>query len=72
MAVEIDGDAIRLKKEGREKAIQALDEILNSNHPDPGWTPESQSKNAKAGTENKKETKTTGKVGRKRSNLHYA
>jgi hypothetical protein len=69
MAVEIDGDAIRLKKEGREKAVQALDEILNPNHPDPGWTPESQSRSSKAGAENKKETKSTGKVGRKRSNL---
>jgi len=69
MAVEIDGDTIRLKKEGREKAVQALDEILNPNHPDPGWTPESHSRNLKAGTDNKKETKTSGKVGRKRSNV---
>lgn len=69
MAVEIDGDAIRLKKEGREKAVQALNEILDPNHPDPGWTPESQSRNAKSGTDNKKETKATGKVGRKRSNV---
>ena len=38
MAVEIEGDSIRLKKVGREKAIQALNEILDSNHPDPGWT----------------------------------
>jgi hypothetical protein len=68
MAVEIDGDAIRLKKEGREKAIQALDQILNPNHPDPGWTPES-SRTSKAGGENKKETKVAGKVGRKRSNV---
>ena len=36
MAVEIEGDTIRLKKGGREKAIQALNEILDSNHPDPG------------------------------------
>ena len=69
MAVEIDGDTIRLKKEGREKAVQALDEILNPNHPDPGWTPESHSRIPKAGAENKKETKSTGKVGRKRSNV---
>jgi hypothetical protein len=67
--VEIDGDTIRLKKEGREKAVQALDEILNHNHPDPAWTPESVSRNSKAGAENRKETKSTGKVGRKRSNL---
>jgi hypothetical protein len=69
MAVEIDGDTIRLKKEGREKAVQALDEILNPNHPDPGWTPESHARSPKAGAENKKETKSTGKVGRKRSNV---
>jgi hypothetical protein len=69
MAVEIDGDTIRLKKEGREKAVQALDEILNPGHPDPGWTPEGQSRNSRAGGENKKETKATGKVGRKRSNV---
>ena len=68
MAVEIDGDTIRLKKEGREKAVQALDEILDPSHLDPGWTPEGQSRNSRAGGENKKETKTTGKVGRKRSN----
>jgi hypothetical protein len=69
MAVEIDGDMIRLKKEGREKAVQALDEISNPNHPDPGWTPESHSRSPKAGAENKKDTKPTGKVGRKRSNV---
>ncbi len=69
MAVEIDGDTIRLKKEGREKAVQALDEILNPNHPDPGWTPESHTRSPKTGAENKKETKPTGKVGRKRSNV---
>jgi hypothetical protein len=69
MAVEIDGDTIRLKKEGREKAIQALDEILNTNHPDPGWTPESHSRASKGGSENKKDPKVTGKVGRKRSNV---
>jgi hypothetical protein len=69
MAVEIDGDTIRLKKEGREKAVQALDEILNPNHPDPGWTPESHSRIPKTGTDNKKEPKSTGKVGRKRSNV---
>jgi hypothetical protein len=69
MAVEIDGDTIRLKKEGREKAVQALDEVLNPNHPDPGWTPESHARNPKAGGENKKDTKPTGKVGRKRSNV---
>jgi hypothetical protein len=69
MAVEIDGDTIRLKKEGREKAIQTLNEILDPNHPDPGWTPESQSRNPKAGTEGKKEIKSSGKVGRKRSNV---
>jgi hypothetical protein len=69
MAVEIDGDTIRLKKEGREKAIQALSEILDPNHPDPGWTPESHSRNPKAGLENKKESKSIGKVGRKRSNV---
>jgi hypothetical protein len=69
MAVEIDGDTIRLKKEGREKAVQALDEILNSNHPDPGWTPESHSRASKAGGDNKKDAKVAGKVGRKRSNV---
>jgi hypothetical protein len=69
MAVEIDGDTIRLKKEGREKAVQALDEILNPNHPDPGWTPESHSRASKAGAEDKKVAKVTGKVGRKRSNV---
>lgn len=69
MAVEIDGDTIRLKKEGREKAIQTLNEILDSNHPDPGWTPESNSRSPKAGAEGKKETKSTGKAGRKRSNI---
>jgi len=69
MAVEIEGDTIRLKKEGREKAVQALDEILNPNHADPGWTPESASRNAKPGAENKKDSKPTGKVGRKRSNV---
>ena len=69
MAVEIDGDTIRLKKEGREKAVQALDEILNPNHPDPGWTPESYSRASKAGADDKKAAKVTGKVGRKRSNV---
>lgn len=70
MAVEIDGDTIRLKKEGREKAVQALDEILNPNHPDPGWTPEGHTgKPRGTGADNKKETKATGKVGRKRSNV---
>jgi hypothetical protein len=69
MAVEIDGDTIRLKKEGREKAVLALDEILNPNHPDPGWTPESHSRSPKAGAENKKDAKPAGKVGRKRSNV---
>jgi hypothetical protein len=69
MAVEIEGDTIRLKKQGREKAIQALDEILNPNHPDPGWTPESSSRSAKAGAETKKDGKPSGKVGRKRSNV---
>lgn len=67
MAVEIDGDTIRLKKEGREKAVQALDEILNPNHPDPGWTPEAQSRTPRTGADSKKEGKATGKVGRKRS-----
>jgi hypothetical protein len=69
MAVEIDGDTIRLKKEGREKAIQALDEILSQNHPDPGWTPEGHSRNPRTGADSKKEAKATGKVGRKRSNV---
>jgi hypothetical protein len=69
MAVEIDGDTIRLKKEGREKAVLALDEISNPNHPDPGWTPESHSRSPKAGAENKKDTKPGGKAGRKRSNV---
>ncbi len=69
MAVEIDGDTIRLKKEGREKAVQALDEILNPNHPDPGWTPEGQSRSPRTGGDTKKETKASGKVGRKRSNV---
>jgi hypothetical protein len=68
MAVEIDGDTIRLKKEGREKAVSALDEILNPNHPDPGWTPESHSRSPKVGAENKKDSKPSRKVGRKRSN----
>jgi hypothetical protein len=68
MAVEIDGDTIRLKKEGREKAVQALDEILNPNHLDPGWTPEAQSRTSRVGADGKKEGKATGKVGRKRSN----
>jgi hypothetical protein len=67
MAVEIEGDTIRLKKEGREKAVQALDEILDTAHPDAGWTPESQSRTSRSGAE-AKEAKPTGKVGRKRSN----
>jgi hypothetical protein len=67
MAVEIEGDTIRLKKEGREKAVLALDEILDTAHPDVGWTPESQSRTTKSGGD-AKEAKPTGKVGRKRSN----
>jgi hypothetical protein len=67
MAVEVEGDTIRLKKEGREKAVQALDEILDPAHPDAGWTPESQSRTTKSGGD-AKEAKQTGKVGRKRSN----
>jgi hypothetical protein len=66
MAVEIEGDTIRLKKGGREKAIQALNEILDSNHPDPGWTPESRSRTAKNGSD-AKEARPRGQVGRKRS-----
>jgi len=67
MAVEIEGDTIRLKKEGREKAVLALDEILDPAHPDAGWTPESQSRTTRSGGD-AKEAKPTGKVGRKRSN----
>jgi hypothetical protein len=68
MAVEVEEDTIRLKKEGREKAVHALDEILNSAHPDAGWTPESQGRTTRSGGD-AKEAKQTGKVGRKRSNL---
>jgi hypothetical protein len=67
MAVEIEGDTIRLKKEGREKAIHALDEILDPAYPDAGWTPESQGRTTRSGGD-AKEAKQTGKVGRKRSN----
>jgi hypothetical protein len=67
MALEIEGDTIRLKKEGREKAVLALDEILDPAHPDAGWTPESQSRTTRSGGD-AKEAKPTGKVGRKRSN----
>jgi hypothetical protein len=67
MAVEIEGDTIRLKKEGREKAGLALDEILDTAHPDAGWTPESQIRTTRSGGD-AKEAKSTGKVGRKRSN----
>jgi hypothetical protein len=66
MAVEIEGDTIRLKKEGREKAVLALDEILDAALPDVGWTPESQSRATKSGGD-AKDVKPTGKVGRKRS-----
>ncbi len=68
MAVEIDGDNIRLKKAGRERAIQVLNEILDINHADPGWTPESKTKAVKPGRDTK-ETRPTGRVGRKRSQL---
>jgi hypothetical protein len=67
IAVEVEGDTIRLKKEGREKAVQALDEILDTAHPDAGWTPESQGRTTRSGGD-AKEAKPTGKVGRKRSN----
>jgi hypothetical protein len=67
MAVEVEGDTIRLKKEGREKAVQALDQILDAAHADAGWTPESQGRTTKSGGD-AKESKQTGKVGRKRSN----
>jgi hypothetical protein len=67
MAVEIEGDTIRLKKEGREKAVLALDEILDAARPDAGWTPESQSRTTRTSGE-AKDAKQTGKVGRKRSN----
>jgi len=67
MAVEIEGDTIRLKKEGREKAAQALEEVLDTAHPDTGWTPESQGRTTRSGGDGK-EAKPTGKVGRKRSN----
>jgi len=67
MAVEIDGDMIRLKKEGRENAILALEKILDTAQSDAGWTPESQSRVTKSGGD-AKEARPAGKVGRKRSN----
>jgi hypothetical protein len=64
MAIEIEDNAVRLKKGGRTSAIQALDEILNPNHPSPGWRPESRTRTIKPGTEAKK---AGGRPGRKRS-----
>lgn len=64
MAVEIEDNNIRLKKGGRTNAIQALNEILDTNHASPGWTPESRTRGAKPGGESKS---TTGRPGRKRS-----
>jgi len=68
MSVEIQGDMVRLKKEGREKAIAILDEILNGDMTQAGWTPESQSPAAKS-TDPKKPKSGGGKPGRKRSTV---
>ncbi|MEO6029945.1 MAG: hypothetical protein ABIR79_24020 [Candidatus Binatia bacterium] len=67
MAVEIDGEGVRLKREGRERAIAALDQILDSSVADPGWTPESQSRSPKAG--DSRDSKPSGKAGRKKSTV---
>jgi hypothetical protein len=64
LALEIQDNTIRLKKAGRTSAIQALDEILNPNHPSPGWTPETRTRSSKAGNDAKA---SGGKPGRKRS-----
>ena len=68
MAVHIEENMVRLKKEGREKAIRVMDEILDADHSDPGWTPESQSKTGRSGGDAKEpKSRSTGTVGRKRS-----
>ncbi len=66
MAIEIENDHVRLKKAGRESAITALNEILNPANPAPGWTPDASAKPTKPA--DGKDTKGTGKRGRKRSN----
>ena len=53
LALEIQDNTIRLKKAGRTSAVQALDEILNPNHSTPGWTPETRTRNSKAGNDGK-------------------
>jgi hypothetical protein len=66
-AVEISDDQIRLKPKGRELAISALNEILDPNRADPGWTPDAKTRTAKPGADNDAKPKGTGKPGRKRS-----
>jgi hypothetical protein len=67
MAVEIGDDSIRLKKGGRQKAIEALDQILDPNHTTPGWTPESRTRPPKPGAEAKAAKSAAARPGRKRS-----
>jgi hypothetical protein len=65
MALEIDGENVRLKREGRERAVAALNQILDPGADDPAWTPESQSRSSKGGET--KDAKPSGKPGRKKS-----
>jgi hypothetical protein len=68
MNVEIVGETVRLKKEGREKAQAVLEEIVTGDLAEPGWTPEKSQPMAAKSSDTKK-TKTTGKPGRKRSTV---
>jgi len=70
LPIEIADDNVRLKAQGRELAIATLNEILEPNHPDPGWTPETKMRTARqvADPRDAKSSKASGKRGRKRSN----
>lgn len=69
LSLEIADSQVRLKTKGRELAVAALNEILDPNHPDPGWTLEVRGRTTKALPEAKdaKAANGGGKGGRKRS-----